>query len=168
MTTIPQKPGKTKLIELPKLAVTATLASKSDAGFNIGPGGAIDGWLYAHVTDAQGLELSPDKQPRPEHFQLFELSSTSSLRPVQLYFPSIDVEKTGALQDVVHQFYFTHTPDFSNPVAGQLRQVPFMLVVSPAGTGIAALANSAGTTLLSAVVLIDYVMQIRGGGIWGA
>jgi hypothetical protein len=87
---------------------------------------------------------------------------------VQSTDPSIEVETSGALKDVVHQFYFTHAPDLSNLAGGQLRQVPFMLVVSPAGTGTAALANRAGATLLSAVVLVDYVMQIRGGGLRGA
>ena len=43
MATIPQRPGKIKFIELPKLAVTATFASKSGAAFDIGLGGAIDG-----------------------------------------------------------------------------------------------------------------------------
>lgn len=172
MATAPNKPERPQTVDLHKLAVSATFSSKAGSTFNILPilGGSIEGWMYVHVTDANGFELSAARQPKPEHFQLFEISSSNAFIPVQS-LQQVDVlgaesGDIGALKGVLHRFSFSHMPDISGVEVGQFRQVPFILVVSPSGSGPSAPAQYAGATLLSATVLVSPVEMHTLGGSW--
>ncbi|WP_429554075.1 hypothetical protein [Paraburkholderia sp. MM5477-R1] len=156
MTTIPSVPAR-KTFNYPKLAVSATIASKSSIGF-IFEAGEINAVLYACVTDIQGNSLPPEHLPPREHFKLFEIEPDVGIREVTFLNTGNALElpaNVGALKQVIFQFEFKHTPTLSTLEQGDIRQVPFMLLVSPTGM-FAPFDELAGYTLLSATVLNPY------------
>jgi hypothetical protein len=156
MLTIPSRPAH-RQFDYPKLAVSATMASPRDVGFFFDKDYNIGGMVFACVTDIQGNALPPDHLPPPQNFKLFEIVAGVGIKEVTSFEPLGPglPANVGALKQVVFQFLFQHTPDITDPLQGEVRQVPFMLLVSPAGM-FAPFEKLAGFTLLSATALVPY------------
>lgn len=142
------------IFKLPKLALVATFASQASLPFNVRLADkSVTATMYVHVTDKDGNELPAGSKP---DFQLFEITGTSYIQPVNSLKPSGGgVEVVGQFWPSVLQFKIGHTLALPQDIEpGQLLQWPFMLVASPAGTRIAAFADAAAATLLSMSILI--------------
>jgi len=142
--------GRPRVVPVPKLAVSATFSSMFYAD---GDDGTISAMVFVHVTDSQGYELPPEILLNTEDFQLFMIDDIGSLVPVPHSPLAVQPVHIGALAETVYRFNFNHALTETGMTSGQLRTVPFMLVVSPDGTRLPALAGAAGTTLLSFAVI---------------
>jgi hypothetical protein len=159
MVTAPKRPTRPtpKVFELPKLALAATFASQASLPFNVRRATKdVRATLYVHVTDKDGNEL-PGAEPADKFFQLFEISQTGSITPVNsMIRTGGGVDVVGHFWPSVRQFTISHALDLPEDAQpGQLLQWPFLLVVSPAGTEFPAFADSAGATLVSMAILIS-------------
>ncbi|MEX3983990.1 hypothetical protein AB4Y45_33935 [Paraburkholderia sp. EG287A] len=152
MATVPPR-----VIQLPKLSLSATFASQASLPFNVRlTDKFVKATMYVHVTDKDGNEL-PATMPADKNFQLFELTPSSYNVPVKnMTRTGGGPEMAGHFAAIVRQFTIGHTLDLPQDVQpGQLLQWPFLLVASPGGTQVAGFADSAGATLLSMAILIS-------------
>ncbi|ADG18187.1 hypothetical protein BC1002_4194 [Paraburkholderia atlantica] len=159
MTDIPHV-GKPRVIEIPKLAISATFASQQTSSpFNVSLStGRIFGDLYVRVTDIDGMELPPGEWPKAENFFLFEISPDGSdvIQVTDLQLQGGGEAVVGRLVAQFYQFQFRHKLNFGNMGwhEGNCVQWPFLVAVAPAGTKIRALADCAGVTLASVSITI--------------